>query len=82
MQSDISVSLQLARQTHPEVIIDGPKQRCYRVLRSPALGETADWMEIDQVFAPQMPFTYQDTTATGSGPYFYRVTLEPELIEE
>lgn len=82
MESDFSVSLQLTRQTDPSVIIDGPKEKYYRVLRSPALGETADWMEIDQVFAPQMPFTYQDSTAIGSGPYFYRVTLEPEPVEE
>ncbi len=82
MESDFSVSLQLMRQTDPSVIIDGPKEKYYRVLRSAALGPMEDWAEIDRVFAPQMPFTYQDSSAAGNGPYFYRVTLEPELVEE
>jgi len=82
MESDISVSLQLSRPENPVVTIDGPKQRYYRVERGTELGESADWTEIDRVFAPQMPFAYEDNTATGSGPYFYRINLEPEPVEE
>lgn len=82
MESDFSVSLQLTRQADPSVIIDGPKEKYYRVLRSVALGATEDWAEIDRVFAPQMPFTYQDSSASGNGSYFYRAILESELVEE
>jgi len=74
LQSDPLVSLELAMQPAPHLLLWGPANRSYRIDFADTLKPWNNWSTLTNVFAAQCPVAITDTNGLGR---FYRAALLP-----